>query len=105
MQEQPVSRQPRPQPTRRLRCSADAGVAATNVVAAAVRFARMKTLLTLLIAGALSSLVLAADPQTTAHETDDQFEQRTAWWRQAKFGMFIHWGIYSVPADSSKGAA
>jgi len=20
------------------------------------------------------------------------------WWREAKFGMFIHWGIYSVPA-------
>lgn len=21
-----------------------------------------------------------------------------AWWRQAKFGLFIHWGIYAVPA-------
>ena len=21
-----------------------------------------------------------------------------AWWREAKFGMFIHWGLYSVPA-------
>lgn len=21
-----------------------------------------------------------------------------AWWREAKFGMFIHWGIYAVPA-------
>ncbi len=21
-----------------------------------------------------------------------------AWWREAKFGMFIHWGVYSVPA-------
>jgi hypothetical protein len=20
------------------------------------------------------------------------------WWKEAKFGMFIHWGIYSVPA-------
>ncbi|MCS7180465.1 MAG: alpha-L-fucosidase, partial [bacterium] len=20
------------------------------------------------------------------------------WWREAKFGMFIHWGIYSIPA-------
>jgi alpha-L-fucosidase len=24
--------------------------------------------------------------------------QRTQWWRDAKFGMFIHWGIYAVPA-------
>jgi len=21
-----------------------------------------------------------------------------AWWREAKFGMFIHWGVYAVPA-------
>jgi alpha-L-fucosidase len=20
------------------------------------------------------------------------------WWRDAKFGMFIHWGLYSIPA-------
>ncbi len=25
-------------------------------------------------------------------------EDRMAWWREAKFGMFIHWGIYSIPA-------
>ena len=27
-----------------------------------------------------------------------------AWWRDAKFGMFIHWGLYSVPAGSYHGA-
>jgi len=20
------------------------------------------------------------------------------WWREARFGMFIHWGLYAVPA-------
>jgi alpha-L-fucosidase len=25
-------------------------------------------------------------------------EQRIQWWREAKFGMFIHWGLYSIPA-------
>lgn len=25
-------------------------------------------------------------------------DQRMKWWREARFGMFIHWGIYSVPA-------
>ncbi|OGV78143.1 MAG: hypothetical protein A3K19_15635 [Lentisphaerae bacterium RIFOXYB12_FULL_65_16] len=25
------------------------------------------------------------------------------WWRDARFGMFIHWGIYSVPAGTWKG--
>lgn len=24
---------------------------------------------------------------------------RTAWWRDARFGMFIHWGLYAIPAD------
>jgi len=23
-----------------------------------------------------------------------------AWWRQARFGMFIHWGLYSIPAGT-----
>ena len=25
------------------------------------------------------------------------------WWQDAKFGIFIHWGIYSVPAYSKVG--
>jgi alpha-L-fucosidase len=24
-------------------------------------------------------------------------EQRIAWWREARFGMFIHWGLYAIP--------
>ena len=30
-------------------------------------------------------------------------EQRMGWWREAKFGMFIHWGIYSLPGGEWKG--
>jgi alpha-L-fucosidase len=26
-----------------------------------------------------------------------------AWWRQARFGMFIHWGLYAVPAGEWNG--
>src|SRR6266480_5403798 len=40
-----------------------------------------------------------ATTQSTADETPAQFDKRTAWWREARFGMFIHWGIYAVPAD------
>lgn len=29
--------------------------------------------------------------------------ERTAWWREARFGMFIHWGLYAVPAGVWKG--
>lgn len=25
-------------------------------------------------------------------------DQRMSWWKKAKFGMFIHWGLYSIPA-------
>ena len=28
---------------------------------------------------------------------------RMAWWREARFGMFIHWGLYSIPAGEWKG--
>ena len=30
-------------------------------------------------------------------------DQRMDWWRQARFGMFIHWGLYAVPAGEWKG--
>ncbi|MGI9159389.1 MAG: alpha-L-fucosidase, partial [Saprospiraceae bacterium] len=26
-----------------------------------------------------------------------------AWWLDVKFGIFIHWGVYSVPASTEKG--
>ena len=29
--------------------------------------------------------------------------QRIKWWQDAKFGMFVHWGIYSGPAGEWKG--
>lgn len=30
-------------------------------------------------------------------------EERIQWWRDAKFGMFIHWGLYSIPEGEWKG--
>ena len=31
-------------------------------------------------------------------ETDEQKQKRMEWWTNARFGMFIHWGLYSLPA-------
>jgi alpha-L-fucosidase len=31
-------------------------------------------------------------------ETADQKQKRMEWWTNARFGMFIHWGLYSLPA-------
>jgi alpha-L-fucosidase len=36
-------------------------------------------------------------------ETAAQRDARMAWWREARFGMFIHWGLYSIPAGTWKG--
>lgn len=38
-----------------------------------------------------------------ADETQSERDQRMQWWRDAGFGMFIHWGVYSVPAGIYKG--
>ena len=37
-------------------------------------------------------------PSIQDTETKAQRDARMAWWREARFGMFIHWGVYSVPA-------
>ncbi len=33
-------------------------------------------------------------------ETEQRRDERMKWWREARFGMFIHWGIYAVPAST-----
>ena len=30
-------------------------------------------------------------------------DERMQWWREARFGMFIHWGVYSLPAGTWDG--
>lgn len=53
--------------------------------------------------GAIVSMLLVAAGlgAETGTETPEQFKRRTQWWREAKFGMFIHWGIYALPADAT----
>ena len=54
------------------------------------------------LAGALSAV--AAEPsQTPPPETKQQRDARMAWWREARFGMFVHWGPYAVPAGEYHG--
>ena len=36
-------------------------------------------------------------------ETPAQRDARMEWWREARFGMFIHWGLYSIPAGEWNG--
>src|SRR5687767_14053441 len=93
-----------------------------HLVARADRRRRLRTepgatrcLVALLALGALSvhSLPTRAAPGADAgaralnrgHERapDPERERRLAWFRRAKFGLFIHWGLYAIPAGSWKG--
>jgi len=47
----------------------------------------------------------AVSPDPYAHETTAERDARMGWWRDARFGMFIHWGVYSVPAGTYDGQA
>jgi alpha-L-fucosidase len=51
-------------------------------------------LVTIGLCSAACHVALAAQPHTPSAPANE--EQRTAWYRDAKFGMFIHWGPYSV---------
>ena len=32
------------------------------------------------------------------NETEEQKSERLEWWTEARFGMFIHWGLYAQAA-------
>ncbi len=51
----------------------------------------------------VAASVVGADSNTGSSETPEQRNARMKWWREARFGMFIHWGIYSVPDGVWKG--
>jgi len=51
-----------------------------------------------LVVLAAAFTVSAQTPPAAPGETKEHRDARMAWWREAKFGMFIHWGVYSVPA-------
>jgi alpha-L-fucosidase len=50
----------------------------------------------------LTVLLFAVLAPTVRTQTPDK-DQRMQWWRDARFGMFIHWGLYAVPAGDYKG--
>lgn len=59
--------------------------------------------MTSLIALALMSASPIQSPDPYANETKEQRDARMKWFREARFGMFIHWGVYSVPAGTYNG--
>jgi len=53
----------------------------------------------------LTALVLSAMAATSdaAPETLAERDGRMSWWREARFGMFVHWGLYSGLAGDWNG--
>ncbi|HTI98636.1 MAG TPA: alpha-L-fucosidase [Dongiaceae bacterium] len=52
---------------------------------------------------AASAQETAAPPPASVTETAAQKDARMKWFREARFGLFIHWGVYSVPAGEWQG--
>jgi alpha-L-fucosidase len=70
-----------------------------------IRGTKMKVILIAFLGAALVQLsaTAAALPDPYARESTAQRDARMQWWRDARFGMFIHWGVYSVPAGFYRG--
>jgi alpha-L-fucosidase len=50
-----------------------------------------------------AALAQAERARDFLREAKPQRDARMKWWRDARFGMFIHWGVYSVPAGVYNG--
>jgi len=53
---------------------------------------------TFLLLAILAIFPSAFTQNVETNTTSTQNDPKMQWWREARFGMFIHWGIYSVPA-------
>ena len=62
---------------------------------------------TLLLLALLLSSACTLNAQEASHskttESKVDREARMAWWKEARFGMFVHWGIYSTTGGLYKG--
>jgi alpha-L-fucosidase len=64
----------------------------------------MKTKLpSLKLLTAVAALAASATTSFAAPETAAQRDSRMQWWREARFGMFVHWGLYSGLAGTWEG--
>ena len=57
---------------------------------------------TVLLIGCLSLLFGVLSQSASAQDASDR-EARMKWWREARFGMFVHWGLYSGLAGTWEG--
>jgi alpha-L-fucosidase len=58
---------------------------------------------TFLVCAALAAFVTMPLRQNLAPAPDAAQEKRLQWFREAKYGLFIHWGLYAIPAGEWHG--
>ncbi len=52
-----------------------------------------------ILCAAVPIRVAAADAPSPSSSTPDPRQDRLKAWHAARFGMFMHWGLYAIPAD------
>ena len=57
----------------------------------------------LVVLASLAPRLRADDGLSLPQDNSNQPDARLDWWRQARVGMFIHWGLYTVPAGTYDG--
>jgi len=50
------------------------------------------------LASKLKSSIVFKSANDIKHAELKLAREDMAWWQDAKFGMFIHWGLYAIPA-------
>ena len=58
----------------------------------------LKTAITFVL---LAQLVLTSCTETK--QPPQSQDEKMEWWREARFGMFVHWGLYSIAAGEWDG--
>ncbi len=57
----------------------------------------------LVLVGIITLLTSTIAQESSNKESKTERDARMKWWREARFGMFIHWGLYAVPAGTWNG--
>ncbi|MGS0527231.1 alpha-L-fucosidase [Zobellia nedashkovskayae] len=63
----------------------------------------MKVIIKVVLFAFVAMLTLGKGLAQEKEEKKLSDDERMEWWRDAKFGMFIHWGVYSIPGGERNG--
>jgi alpha-L-fucosidase len=74
----------------------------------AIQYCRVKRSISGLLAAVTAGMVastfqLLAQAPPSGTQSVQASEARLAWFKQAKYGLFIHWGLYAIPAGEWNG--